>query len=126
MTQRCEECGKRFNRPSFYSACQQQHSKPTLAQRIVEDVEKNLTGRRGLRWDGIDDECQDEIRDTLAKLVDERLWIARAMYDVVERVDFYGVALLAKEYDKNSIVVRELVGDAGRITRAAKEHGVVE
>ena len=126
MKERCEECGKLFNRPSFYSGCQQQHPKPTLAQRIVEDIEKNLTDRRGLRWDGIDDECQDEIRDTLVKLVDNHLWIARAMYDVVQRVDFYGVALLAKEYDKNSIVVRELVGDAGRITRAAKEHGVVE
>ena len=47
---RCEQCGRKYNRPSFYKDCEKIHGiKPTLAQRIVEDIEKDLNDRRGLR-----------------------------------------------------------------------------
>jgi len=48
------------------------------AVQIVNAILHDLTGRRGLRheWDGIDDDIQQEIRDTWATIVRKELGIA--------------------------------------------------
>lgn len=49
-------------------------AKKGLAIRIVQAIEKELRGRRGIsqEWDQIDIEIQDEIRATLVELVEEQ------------------------------------------------------
>lgn len=66
-----EDCGRRFDRPSFYGRCKSKHPAPDLAQRVVEVIRKDFTDRRGLRqsWESIDDETQDEILDKWTSLV---------------------------------------------------------
>ena len=43
------------------------------ARKIVDDLIADLTDRRGLRqeWEAIDEETQEEIRETWAKIVQE-------------------------------------------------------
>ena len=66
MSERCEECGGRFDRPGLYG-CTDGHVTPTPAQRIVQIVEHECNSRRGLHWSSVDEgDILDELRDTLA------------------------------------------------------------
>lgn len=71
MPDRCELCGRRFDRPGFYDECKASHSKPDLAERIANAIEQDVNDRRGLKWDGIDDERCDTIRDEWVRLIRE-------------------------------------------------------
>ena len=66
---RCSKCGRRFDRPSFYEGCSDDHVPANQAARIVNAIEKDLNDRRGLGIDSLDDETQDEIRDAWVSLV---------------------------------------------------------
>jgi hypothetical protein len=70
----CDYCGKSFKRPSFES-CKQKHVQPTLEQKIVEKIERDICDRGGLQeaFEGIDEETQQEIRDTWAKIISANL-----------------------------------------------------
>lgn len=74
MTERCEHCGGRLDRPGLF-ACIDGHPAPTLSQRIAKAIEYDLTHRRGLRqaWERIDADTQDEIRDEWGRVVDQLL-----------------------------------------------------
>lgn len=65
----CDYCGIRFDRPSIGGECEAKHATPDLAQKIVDAIENNLRGRRGMDWGNIDDEIQQEIRDEWAEIV---------------------------------------------------------
>ena len=80
MTERCDGCGRLLDRPTGEHCPRlSEHPTPDLAQRIVETVENNLRDRRGIsqEWDAVDDETQDEIRDTLVALVRAELGAER-------------------------------------------------
>ena len=70
--ERCGECGRKLCRPS-HPFCEQKdsHAKPDKAQKIVAEIEDDLTDRRGLRqeFEGCDNDTQDEIRDTWAEII---------------------------------------------------------
>lgn len=70
MKQRCEECGGRFDRPGLFG-CNDGHVTPDLSQSIVAKIEHDLRDRRCLRqaFESIDDDQQDIIRDTWARIV---------------------------------------------------------
>ena len=67
---RCDECGGRLDRPGLFD-CEEPHPQPDTAQRIVDHIENDLRGRKGLRqeFEDIDEDTQDEIRDQWAMLV---------------------------------------------------------
>ena len=71
----CNKCGGRIARPGLFQCKQPCHPEPDDAQRIVTAIEANLRDRRGLRqqFEQIDEETQNEIRDTWAELVREAL-----------------------------------------------------
>ena len=71
--QRCEECGRRFDRPGFWSRCADRHPAPDLAQKIVEDIECAIHQRKGIGWEMLDSEIIDEIRDDLTAVVRARI-----------------------------------------------------
>ena len=66
---RCKRCGRRYDRPSFYSECAKDHPSPTTPEIIAEAVEDVINSRKGLGWRHLDDEIVDEIRDDLAVAV---------------------------------------------------------
>jgi len=73
---RCGNCNRRVDRPSHpFCTDQGNHVEPDVAQRIIEEIESDLTDRRGLRqeFEGIDPDTQDEIRDTWADLIRDKL-----------------------------------------------------
>ena len=76
-TERCEDCGRRFDRPADpYCGEKGKHTvKPDKAQKIVQLLEDDLTDRRGLRqeFEAIDPDTQDEIRDTWAEIIRKEL-----------------------------------------------------
>ena len=73
---RCGYCDRRFDRPG-HPICTNQgnHIEPDLAQRIIEEIEADLTDRRGLSQEfaQIDLDTQDEIRDSWADLIRDKL-----------------------------------------------------
>lgn len=68
----CINCGGDFSRYGLFG-CNKGHKKPTLAERIVRDIESDLNDRRGMGLDNIDDETAWEIRDTWAKIITKHL-----------------------------------------------------
>lgn len=72
MSDRCDYCGRRFDRPSPH--CENKHAKPTLAQLIALDIENDLSDRSGLDViESLDADIQDEIRDKWAILIAKRI-----------------------------------------------------
>lgn len=67
--ERCEYCGRRFDRPSFYEPCADKHPKPDEAQILVEKISDEIHSRKGIGWDFLDSEIVDEIRDDLANTI---------------------------------------------------------
>lgn len=69
--ERCKYCGGRLDRPGLFGCRRKPHPKPDTAQKIVAAIESDLRDRRGLRqeFEAIDDDIQDEIRDTWAAIV---------------------------------------------------------
>lgn len=76
MSDHCSDCGRRFNRLAN-SRCHSKsvHIEPDKAQQIVEEIEKDLTHRRGFRqeFDQIDEDIRTEIRDTWANIIRKHL-----------------------------------------------------
>lgn len=72
MNKRCDNCGGRTDRPGLYRCDESPHPKPTLAQAIVADIERELDDRR-LGWGGLDTEAADATWDRLAEIVEKRL-----------------------------------------------------
>lgn len=72
MTERCENCGGRYDRPGRFH-CETGHPSPTTEPRIVEEIIADLTDRSGMGWDDIDADTQDDIRDAWVKIVAEEL-----------------------------------------------------
>lgn len=72
----CDGCNRPFIR-STGKGCprQAEHKVPDLADIIVEDVEYELCGRKGIGnvFEGCDLETQQEMRDSWAALVRKRL-----------------------------------------------------
>ncbi len=69
---RCDYCGRPFRQMADrFCDKKDQHATPDLAMRIVDAVEYDLRDRRGIRheWDQVDEDVQDEIRDTLVEKV---------------------------------------------------------
>ena len=74
--ERCDDCERRIDRPAHpYCGKKNIHPKPDIAQQIVELIEVDLTDRRGLRqeWEHIDNDIQDEIRDTWVGIIRKML-----------------------------------------------------
>ena len=73
--ERCDYCGRRFDRPSENCTYKDKHSAPDLAQAIVELIETDLRGRKGLgnEFEQIDRDIQEEIRDEWAVLISDEL-----------------------------------------------------
>jgi hypothetical protein len=69
----CENCGGRVDRPGLYGCGATCHSAPSLAQRIVRAIERDMDGRRGMGLGGLDADLRVEIRDRWAAIVDEEL-----------------------------------------------------
>ncbi len=66
----CPACGRHFDRPGFYGECESSHRRPSLAQRMVEQVERCLERRKGLYAIGeLDADLQREIRDELEEVI---------------------------------------------------------
>lgn len=70
MSEECENCGGGWDRPGLNRCNDPQHVRPTLSQRIVADIERELNGRRGMKWGNFDDETLRGLRDKLASIVD--------------------------------------------------------
>lgn len=69
---RCEDCGRRFDRPADpYCAAKPSHAQGDAADRIAQAIESDLGGRRGLGFGDLDLdlEIQDEIRLTWANKI---------------------------------------------------------
>lgn len=72
--ERCELCGRRFDRPSFYKPCANKAHPPARVQDdIAEAVEMEIHRRKGIGWCHLDDEIVDDIRDSLVDVVLNRL-----------------------------------------------------
>jgi hypothetical protein len=71
--ERCSECGGRLDRPGLYRCDDVRHPAPDLARRIAAAIERDASGRRGMRWDAVGDDVRDEIRDRWAELVRREL-----------------------------------------------------
>lgn len=68
--ERCEHCGGRLDRPGLYSCGPSYgHPEPSIPQRIVWAIERELDDRRGFRIDTLDDEIADDLRDKLVQIV---------------------------------------------------------
>lgn len=69
--ERCDYCGKLFDKPSFVVDCSKKHRQPDFAQKIVDEIEKDISDRRGLKheWSQIQEEIQEEIREVWAEIV---------------------------------------------------------
>lgn len=66
----CPECGRHFDRPGFYGECESSHPRPSAVQRLVEEIEACLTGRKHLYAIGqLDYGLQREIRDELEQVI---------------------------------------------------------
>lgn len=71
---RCTYCGRRCDGPGFDRECQDQHERmPDRAERLADEIESAICGRKGFDWRGLDDEIVDEIRTSLASIV--RPWL---------------------------------------------------
>lgn len=70
MSNRCDDCGASLDQPS---RCTGPHPRANLAWRIVLAVEREINDRSGIHWEGVNDEVQDEIRETLAGIVQQQL-----------------------------------------------------
>lgn len=66
---RCEDCGGLWNRPGLSRCRRRKHARPDIAQKIVAEIEYDLTDRRGMGWDNVDENVQEEIRDRWAGIV---------------------------------------------------------
>ena len=75
MAETCDYCGGVFSRPGLFDCNSPQHPQPDAAQRIARVIEDDIRDRRGLRqeWEAIDDEIQQEIRDSWAYLIGKQL-----------------------------------------------------
>lgn len=69
----CKNCGGRVDRPGLYRCVLPCHPTPTLAQRVVAGIERDMDDRRHLGLDGIDADLRVEIRDRWAAIVEEEL-----------------------------------------------------
>ncbi len=72
MDESYEDYLRRLDCPAHRAcATTEVHSAPTMEQRIAEEIERDLAGRRGLKqeWGRIDEETRDEIRDEWAGIV---------------------------------------------------------
>jgi hypothetical protein len=76
MTERCDYCLRRLDRPGMLLCPMVEHPRPTFAQRIVNAIEHDLNSRRGLGIDTLDNDAQDAILDTWTALIEDE--IARA------------------------------------------------
>lgn len=70
---RCPECGGRTDRPGLWDCREPVHPSPTLAQRIVWAIGREVNSRRGIKWSGLDDDLADELRDRLTAIVEAEL-----------------------------------------------------
>ena len=73
--ERCDECGGLLDRPGLFSCEMVAHPQPSVAEKIARAIEDDIRDRRGLRqeFDSIDEDTQDEIRDTWTRLIQEIL-----------------------------------------------------
>lgn len=70
----CPECGRHFDRPGFYGECESSHPRASRVQRMVEEIERRLTGRKQLYAIGqLDYDLQREIRDELEEVIGQFL-----------------------------------------------------
>lgn len=73
MSERCTSCDRLLSFMA-HRVCQEKdkHVTPTLAMRVVDEIEWDLRDRRGIRheWDNVDEDVQDEILTTLTAKVD--------------------------------------------------------
>lgn len=88
-TQRCEQCGGRFDRPGLFH-CTDGHPSPTTAQQIVAAVEDTIRSRRGLKgeWESINDDLQDDIRDEWTAKIEQILTTLEQRIAELERGEF--------------------------------------
>ena len=72
----CPECNRPFSRATNkYCDRKSEHKEPDLADLIVNDIEHELTGRRGVghEFEGCDPDVQQEMRDAWADIVRKRI-----------------------------------------------------
>ena len=68
----CLNCGGRLDRPGLFRCQDRRHVTPTLAQRILADIEHELNDRR-LGWARVHPDIAVVIRDRLAAIIDEHM-----------------------------------------------------
>ena len=66
---RCLNCDGRLDRPGLFRCEEPCHPTPDLAWRIVTAIERDLNNRRGLGFEGLDEDVQYEIRDRWVELI---------------------------------------------------------
>tara|TARA_R110000824_G_scaffold12226_6_gene53536 strand:- start:5110 stop:5352 length:243 start_codon:yes stop_codon:yes gene_type:complete len=71
MSEVCGYCGRGWDRYADPMCKDKQHREPDTAEKIVQEIENDLSDRRGLRqeFEGCDDDIQWEIRETWADIV---------------------------------------------------------
>ncbi len=67
----CENCGGWLDRPALLGCDEPGHAEPTWSQQIVQAIERELDGRQGVGWSGVDPEIAEEIRDALARIIED-------------------------------------------------------
>ena len=90
MTDRCDYCGRRKDRPGF--GCELDHPIPNVYQRCVAAIEADIRDRRWLGVDDLNDESLDHTRDYWTKLI-QREFLAESergfekMREIQSRID---------------------------------------
>ena len=57
-----------MDRPGLFD-CKEAHPEPDTSQMIVSAIEEDLNDRKGMKWDGLDDDVRQEIRDAWADVI---------------------------------------------------------
>ncbi len=61
------------NRPTDSKAKGAEAMKDDLAKKILKAIKKEIHGRKGLGWDGLDEEIQQEIDEALFKKIENEV-----------------------------------------------------
>ncbi len=69
----CGYCERSFDKPSIGCKFEPKHREPDFAQKVAHAIEEDLCGRSGMDWGEIDDEVQDDIRNSWAEIVREQI-----------------------------------------------------
>jgi hypothetical protein len=75
MSEKCDYCDISFDRPSIGCENEAKHKTPDIVDRIVHDIESDITDRRGIgsEFESIESELQQEIRESWGSIIKKHL-----------------------------------------------------